>query len=71
MDKVSPEVTPNGDDRTRRRSRADHAYVMLRDLIVRGSLAPGSRIIETDVAERLGVSRTPVRDALRQLLQEG
>lgn len=54
-----------------RRSRVEHAYEMLRELIVRGSLAPGARIIETDVAERLGVSRTPVRDALRQLLQEG
>jgi DNA-binding GntR family transcriptional regulator len=58
-------------DGPRGRSRAAHAYVRLRELIVRGALAPGARIIETDVAERLGVSRTPVRDALRQLQQEG
>jgi DNA-binding GntR family transcriptional regulator len=36
-----------------------------------GKLAPGSRIIETSVAARLGVSRTPVRAALQRLLQEG
>lgn len=36
-----------------------------------GKLAPGARIIETDVAARLGVSRTPVRAALQRLLQEG
>lgn len=62
---------PTSSSEPGRRSRAGHAYVRLRELIVRGALAPGARIIETDVAERLGVSRTPVRDALRQLQQEG
>lgn len=51
--------------------RSDETYSRLRELIVRGQLAPGSRIIETDVAERLGVSRTPVRSALQRLEQEG
>lgn len=46
-------------------------YERLRDLIVLGRLAPGSRIIEADLAARLGVSRTPVRGALHRLLQEG
>jgi DNA-binding GntR family transcriptional regulator len=40
-------------------------------MIVQGRLAPGSRIIETEVASRLGVSRTPVRAALQRLEQEG
>lgn len=40
-------------------------------MIVRGRLAPGTRIIETELAERLGVSRTPVRSALQRLTQEG
>jgi DNA-binding GntR family transcriptional regulator len=47
------------------------AYDQLRELIVWGKLAPGSRIIETDIATRLGVSRTPVRAALQRLQQEG
>ena len=34
-------------------------------------LAPGSRIVETEIAGRLGVSRTPVREALQRLLREG
>ena len=46
-------------------------YQALRDLIVRGQLAPGTRIIENDVATRLCVSRTPVRGALQRLQQEG
>jgi DNA-binding GntR family transcriptional regulator len=57
-----------------RRERGDRvtlAYNRLRELIVAGRLAPGSRIIETAVAARLGVSRTPVRAALQRLQQEG
>lgn len=46
-------------------------YERLKSLIVAGKLSPGSRIIESDLAERLGVSRTPVRSALQRLQQEG
>ena len=42
-------------------SRPDQVYARLRDLIVQGSLAPGSRIVETEIASRLGVSRTHSR----------
>lgn len=52
-------------------SRPDQVHARLRDLIVQGSLAPGSRIVETEIASRLGVSRTPVREALQRLQQEG
>jgi len=52
-------------------SRPDQVYARLRDLIVQGSLAPGSRIVETEIATRLGVSRTPVREALQRLQNEG
>lgn len=47
------------------------AYAQLRELIVWGRLAPGSRIVESDIAGRLGVSRTPTRSALHRLQQEG
>lgn len=49
----------------------DDAYVRIRDLIVTGRLAPGSRIVETELSEWLGVSRTPVRSALQRLHHEG
>jgi DNA-binding GntR family transcriptional regulator len=51
--------------------RASAVYARLRELIVRGRLAPGARVTETEVAERLDVSRTPVRAALQRLAQEG
>jgi DNA-binding GntR family transcriptional regulator len=54
-----------------RNDRVSQAYRQLRELIIWGRLAPGTRIIETDVANRLGVSRTPVRSALQRLQQEG
>jgi DNA-binding GntR family transcriptional regulator len=60
------------------RASADHrersfdvAYRKLRELIVRGRLAPGSRVVEADIARRLEISRTPVRSALHRLQQEG
>jgi DNA-binding GntR family transcriptional regulator len=49
----------------------DVAYRKLRELIVRGRLAPGTRLVEADIAERLEISRTPVRSALHRLQQEG
>jgi DNA-binding GntR family transcriptional regulator len=51
--------------------RANRLYESLRNLIVRGQLAPGARIVETEVAERFGVSRTPVRAAFQRLEREG
>jgi DNA-binding GntR family transcriptional regulator len=47
------------------------AYERLRRLIVMGELAPGTRIIAVDIAQRLGISRTPIRSALHILVQEG
>lgn len=47
------------------------AYDQVRDLIVWGRLSPGSRIVESEIADRLGISRTPTRSALHRLQQEG
>jgi DNA-binding GntR family transcriptional regulator len=50
--------------------RVDRTYERLRDAIVRGRLAPGTRVTEAALAERFGVSRTPIRAALDRLAQE-
>lgn len=47
------------------------AYTHLRSDIIEGTLAPGSVIAEVEQSERLGVSRTPVREAISRLLSEG
>jgi DNA-binding GntR family transcriptional regulator len=47
------------------------AYEELRALILAGDLAPGSRLAQAELADRLGISRTPVREALRRLAGEG
>lgn len=44
---------------------------VLRDLIVTGEIGRGARLVERTLAERLGVSRVPVREALRDLVAEG
>lgn len=52
-------------------SLADKAYAAMRDGIIDGSLAPGSKLPERALAAALGVSPQPVRDALRRLEAEG
>ena len=47
------------------------AYRRLLDDIRSGALHPGARLRETDLADRLGISRTPVREAIRQLEADG
>ena len=64
------------DRRTRRgseeaRNISEETFHQIRELIVHGKLAPGGRIVEADLADRLGVSRTPIRSALHRLQQEG
>lgn len=47
------------------------AFQQVRELIVHGRLSPGTWIVEADLAQRLGMSRTPVRGALQWLQREG
>jgi GntR family transcriptional regulator, rspAB operon transcriptional repressor len=48
----------------------DHVYAALRDAIVSAELEPGRRLSENELADMLGVSRTPVREALQRLRDE-
>jgi DNA-binding GntR family transcriptional regulator len=52
-------------------TRAEDIRLQLADEIVRGDRAPGSALDETELARRFGASRTPVREALRQLAASG
>lgn len=49
----------------------DQVYDALEELIISGALAPGQRLTEGELAERLGVSRNPVREALNGLSRAG
>ncbi|MDA7419017.1 GntR family transcriptional regulator [Xenophilus arseniciresistens] len=58
-------------DTTAFRSRADEVYAQLKRDVAQFKLVPGDRFTENEISERLGVSRTPVRQALTRLQQEG
>jgi DNA-binding GntR family transcriptional regulator len=49
----------------------DVVFKTLREAILRGELKPGERLMELQLASKLGVSRTPIREAIRMLEQEG
>ncbi|WP_228282021.1 GntR family transcriptional regulator [Rubrobacter marinus] len=51
-------------------SLADGAYEAVRGSIIRGEFGPGDRLVETRLAEEMGVSRAPVREALKRLVEE-
>ncbi len=53
------------------RSRAVHVYDQLREMIHSRRIAPGTRVLEEDIARTMGVSRTPVREALSRLQARG
>jgi DNA-binding GntR family transcriptional regulator len=55
----------------RRQKLADLAYDAIRDSITAGVFAMGERLVETRLAADLGMSRAPIREALRRLLEEG
>jgi DNA-binding GntR family transcriptional regulator len=58
-------------DRLNIASVVDQVYMAIRDRITSGSLPRGARVHQEDLAAELGVSRTPVREALRRLAAEG
>lgn len=60
-----------GEPKPRPENMADRIYAELKSQISNFALLPGDRFSEADVAERMGASRTPVRDALYRLQREG
>ena len=68
--KPSPRLS-GGSDPIRVDSVADLAYERISGYVLGGELPPGARLGQVELAERLGISRTPVREALRRLAGEG
>lgn len=77
MDRSGPMTGPEEDpaiapvDPFLLRSLREHVHERLRNLIVAGRFAEGARLHERELAELLGISTTPVKDALRMLEGEG
>jgi DNA-binding GntR family transcriptional regulator len=61
-------LEPRVQDRT---SLHAQTTARLRDLIIRGTVVPGQHLVEADLCRRLGVSRTPLREAFKVLASEG
>src|SRR5215510_6333803 len=68
---MAARLTAIDEEVLRTRSRADFVYESLRDAIWDGRIAVGERVREEEIARNLGVSRTPVREALQRLHQRG
>jgi DNA-binding GntR family transcriptional regulator len=54
-----------------RKSLGQHVFENLKQAVMKGKIVPGSRLIESRLAETLGISRTPVREAIHKLEREG
>jgi DNA-binding GntR family transcriptional regulator len=52
-------------------SKTDLVAALLRELVITGQLTPGEQLRQRDLAQRFGVSQTPVREAMRRLESEG
>ncbi|WP_338694139.1 GntR family transcriptional regulator [Streptomyces sp. Q6] len=58
-------------DRFRKTLISDQVYDLLRQAVVEGDLEPNDRVVESEIARRLGVSQAPVREAVKRLAREG
>ena len=52
-------------------SKTDLVAALIRELVITGELEPGEQLRQRDLAQRFGVSQTPVREAMRRLESEG
>lgn len=70
-DDERPSPSPRSGDASIIRSLHGEVLTRLRDFIVEGNLPPGGRVPERALCERFGISRTPLREALKVLASEG
>ncbi len=68
---VSLDVPASVDGDLKGAKSADKAYHYIRQVIITGQVAPGTHLTETQLSRETGLSRTPIRDALRRLKTEG
>lgn len=68
---VSPEEKAQQSRATPLLSKAETVYEAIKESILEGQLPPGERLVESELTERFGVSKTPVREALAKLKQGG
>ncbi len=66
MEEISFQVNPS-----ELKPLGEVAYNVIRTAIIQGRLRPGQRLAETELAEKMGLSRTPIREALHKLELEG
>ncbi|MBB3967136.1 MULTISPECIES: GntR family transcriptional regulator [Rhizobium] len=71
MSEPSSDLPTSNSGPIQRTALHDTLVGRLRDMIIEGELAPGSRMHESQLGEQLGVSRTPLREAIKYLASEG
>lgn len=64
-------LTPNDNGHKREQNLSSSVYEAIKNKIINGDFMPGSILMERSIADEFGVSRTPVREALKRLSQEG
>ena len=64
-------VLPGEKTAKKEQNLSSAVYEAIKDKIINGEFLPGSILMERSIAEEFGVSRTPVREALKRLSQEG
>ena len=67
----STERTPFPSRTLRKENLGDQVYDQVKGMILRGEIPPGRRIIENELADSMGISRTPIREAVHKLDAEG
>lgn len=68
---AAPKLTSSTRQAKRKQTKVDAAVVRLRHAILTGEIAPGEWLRQDELAERLGISSTPIREALRRLEADG